>query len=62
MPFRQYSGFFQPEEIAAFTAAYNAAWLQLWAGERDVERLKEIELRGVSGKAQRRLEWAEGGP
>lgn len=88
MPFQQYSGFFQPDEIEALTAAYNAAWLQLWAtgftfaadrafvikknlaqmilasacnGERDVERLKEIALRGVSGKTQRRLEWAKGG-
>jgi hypothetical protein len=89
VPFRQYSDFFQPEEVEALTAAYNAAWLQLWAigltfpadrafvikknlaqmilasacnGERDVERLKEIALRGVSEKVQRRLEWAEGGP
>jgi hypothetical protein len=82
VPFQDYSDFFQPEEIEAFTAAYNAAWLQLWAtggtfsadqesvtkknltrmilasackGERDIERLKEIALRGVSGRTQRRL-------
>jgi hypothetical protein len=88
MPFQQYSDFFQPKEIEAFTTAYNAARLQLWAtgltfpgdqdsvikrklrqmilasackGERDAECLKEIALRGVSRKAQRKLEWARGG-
>ena len=77
MHLRDYSSFFQPEEFEALTAAYDAAWQQLWTerttltadqvpilkrilaqiilasacnGKRDVEQLKEIALRGVSGR------------
>ena len=31
MHLRDYSSFFQPEEFDALTAAYDAAWQQLWA-------------------------------
>ena len=30
MHLRDYSSFFQPEEFEALTAAYDAAWRQLW--------------------------------
>jgi len=77
MRLRDYSYFFQPEEFDALTAAYDAAWQDLWTkrltltadqvpvlkknlaqiilasacnGKRDVEQLKEIALRGVSGR------------
>jgi hypothetical protein len=78
MRLRDYSSFFRPEEFDALTAAYDAAWQDLWTkrltltadqvpvlkknlsqiilasacnGKRDVEQLKEIALRSVSGKA-----------
>ena len=78
MRLRDYSSFFRPEEFDALSAAYDAAWQDLWTkrltltadqvpvlkknlaqiilasacnGKRDVEQLKEIALRGVSGKA-----------
>jgi hypothetical protein len=78
MRLRDYSSFFQPEEFDALTAAYEAAWRDLWTkrltlpaeqvpvlktnltqmilasacnGKRDVEQLKEIALRGVSGRS-----------
>ena len=77
MRLRDYSSFFRPEEFNALTAAYNAAWRDLWTkrltlpadqvpvlkrnltqiilasacnGKRDVKQLKEIALRGVSGR------------
>ena len=77
MRLRGYSYFFRPEEFDALTAAYDAAWQDLWTkrltltadqvpvlkknlaqiilasacnGKRDVEQLKEIALRGVSGR------------
>jgi len=77
MRLRDYSYFFRPEEFDALTAAYDAAWQDLWTkrltltpdqvpvlkknlaqiilasacnGKRDVEQLKEIALRGVSGR------------
>ena len=77
MRLRDYSSFFRPEEFDALTAAYDAAWQDLWTkrltltadqvpvlrknlaqiilasacnGKRDVEQLKEIALRGVSGR------------
>jgi hypothetical protein len=31
MQLRDYSSFFQPEEFDALTAAYDAAWQDLWA-------------------------------
>jgi hypothetical protein len=79
MRLRDYSTFFQPEEFNALTAAYDAAWHDLWTkrltltadqvpvlkqnltqiilasacnGKRDVEQLKEIALRGVSGRSR----------
>ena len=60
MQLRDFAAFFQPEELAALGAAYDAAWkdlrtsrLSLTAGcrlqrTRDVDQLKEIALRGVS--------------
>ena len=30
MPFQEFSCFFGPDELDAMTAAYNAAWYQLW--------------------------------
>jgi hypothetical protein len=78
MRLRDYSSFFQPKEFDALTAAYEAAWRDLWTkrltlpaeqvpvlktnltqmilasacnGKRDVEQLKEIALRGVSGRS-----------
>ena len=78
MRLRDYSSFFQPEEFDALTAAYEAAWQDLWTkrltlnpdqvpvlkknlvqiilasacnGKRDMEQLKEIALRGVSGRS-----------
>ena len=30
MPFQEFSSFFGPDELDAMTAAYNAAWCQLW--------------------------------
>ena len=30
MPFQEFSSFFGPDELDAMTAAYNAAWYQLW--------------------------------
>jgi hypothetical protein len=78
MRLRDYSYFFRPEEFDALTAAYDAAWQDLWTkrltltadqvpvlkknlsqiilasacnGKRDVEQLKEIALRGVSGRS-----------
>ena len=77
MRLRDYSYFFRPEEFDALTAAYDAAWQDLWTkrltltadqvpvlkknlaqiilasacnGKRDEEQLKEIALRGVSGR------------
>ena len=77
MRLRDYSSFFRPKEFDALTAAYDAAWQDLWTkrltltadqvpvlkknlaqiilasacnGKRDVEQLKEIVLRGVSGR------------
>jgi hypothetical protein len=77
MRLRDYSSFFRPEEFDALSAAYDAAWQDLWTkrltltadqvpvlkknlaqiilasacnGKRDVEQLKEIALRGVSGR------------
>lgn len=73
-----YSSYFGPEEFDALTAAYDAAWHDLWtkrltlppdevsvleqkltqiilasacSGRRDAERLREIALRGISGKS-----------
>ena len=78
MRLRDYSSFFQPEEFDALTAAYEAAWQDLWTkrltlnpdqvpvlkknlaqiilasacnGKRDMQQLKEIALRGVSGRS-----------
>ena len=78
MRLRDYSSFFRPEEFDALTAAYDAAWRDLWtkrltlpaeqvpalkknlaqiilasacSGKRDVGQLKEIALRGVSGRS-----------
>jgi hypothetical protein len=77
MRLQDYSRFFRPEEFDALTAAYDAAWRDLWTdrltlsadqvpvlkknlaqiilasacnGKRDAEQLKEIALRGVSGR------------
>jgi len=82
MRLRDYSPYFQPEELDAMTAAYDAAWQHLRTnrhtltagqvqvlkkklaqmilasacnGKRDVARLKEIALRGVSGRQLHRL-------
>jgi len=82
MRLRDYSSYFQPEELDAMTAAYDAAWQHLRIngpslaaaqvevlkknlaqiilasacnGKRDVVRLKDIALRGVSGRHLRRL-------
>jgi len=82
MRLRDYSPFFEPEELDAMTAAYDAAWQHLRTnrrtltagqvqvlkknlvqiilasacnGKRDVMRLKEIALRGVSGRQLHRL-------
>jgi hypothetical protein len=82
MRLRDYAPFFQPEELDAMTAAYDAAWQHLRTnrprltteqvqvlrkslaqiilasacnGKRDVVRLKEIALRGVSGRLSQRL-------
>jgi hypothetical protein len=30
MPFQEFAPFFGPDELEAMTAAYNAAWYQLW--------------------------------
>jgi hypothetical protein len=30
MPFQEFTPFFGPDELEAMTAAYNAAWYQLW--------------------------------
>jgi hypothetical protein len=30
MPFQEFATFFGPDELEAMTAAYNAAWYQLW--------------------------------
>jgi hypothetical protein len=73
---RDYSSFFSPDEFDAITAAYEAAWQDLWTerlslrsdqvstlkrnlaqiilasacnGKREVEHLKDIALRGLSG-------------
>ena len=78
MRLRDYSSFFQPQEFDALTAAYGAAWQDLWTkrltlnpdqvpvlkknlaqiilasacnGKRDMQQLKEIALRGVSGRS-----------
>jgi hypothetical protein len=83
MRLRDFSPFFEPEELEAMTAAYDAAWQHLRTnrpsltaeqvqvlkknlaqiilasacnGKRDVVRLKEIALRGVSGRPLHRLE------
>jgi len=82
MRLRDYSSFFRPEELDALTAAYDAAWQDLWTkrltlaadqvpvlaqnlaqiilasacnGKRDAEQLKEIALRGVSGRSRASL-------
>jgi hypothetical protein len=82
MPLRGYSPYFQPEELNAMTAAYDAAWRHLRTnrpsltaeqvqvlkkklaqiilasacnGKRDVARLKEIALRGLSQRQLHRL-------
>jgi len=82
MRLQDYSRFFRPEEVAAMSAAYEAAWRHLRTnrptltadqvrvlkknlaqiilasacnGKRDVVRLKEIALRGVSGRLPHRL-------
>jgi hypothetical protein len=82
MRLRDYSPYFQPEELDAMTSAYDAAWQHLRTnkpsltaeqvqvlkrnlaqiilasacnGKRDVMRLKEIALRGVSGRRLHRL-------
>ena len=78
MRLRDYSSFFQPQEFDALTAAYEAAWQDLWTkrltlnpdqvpvlkknlaqiilasacnGKRDMQQLKEIALRGISGRS-----------
>ena len=78
MRLRDYSSFFQPQEFDALTAAYEAAWQDLWTkrltlnpdqvpvlkknlaqiilasacnGKRDIQQLKEIALRGISGRS-----------
>ena len=38
MPFRDYSPCFQPEELAALTAAYDAAWQHLSADRITLNR------------------------
>jgi hypothetical protein len=82
MRLRDYAPFFQPEELDAMTAAYDAAWQHLRTnrsrltaeqvkvlrkrlaqiilasacnGKRDAARLKEIALRGVSGRLSQAL-------
>jgi len=82
MRLRDYSTFFEPKELEAMTAAYDAAWHYLRTnrpsltteqvqvlkknlaqiilasacnGKRDVVRLKEIALRGVSRRQLHRL-------
>ena len=30
MPFQEFASFFGPDELDIMTAAYNAAWYQLW--------------------------------
>jgi len=79
MRLRDYSSFFCPEEFDALTAAYDAAWRDLWTkrltlpadqvpvlkrnlaqiilasacnGKRDAEQLREIALRGISGRSR----------
>ena len=78
MRLRDYSSFFPPEEFDALTAAYDAAWRDLWTrrltlppnqvatlknnlaqmilasacnGNRDADQLKDIAMRGVSGRS-----------
>ena len=36
MPFQEFSSFFGPDELDAMTAAYNAAWCQLWVAGRAI--------------------------
>ena len=77
MRLRDNSSIFHPEEFDSLTAAYDAAWQDLWTkrltltadqvpvlktnlaqiilasacnGKRDAEQLKDIALRGVSGR------------
>jgi len=82
MRLRDYSPYFQPEDLNAMTAAYDAAWQHVRTnrpsltaeqvqvlkkklaqiilasacnGKRDVARLKEIALRGLSRRQLHRL-------
>jgi hypothetical protein len=82
MRLQDYSRFFRPEEFAAMSAAYEAAFRHLRTnrrtltadqvrilkrnlaqiilasacnGKRDAARLKEIALRGISGRLPQRL-------
>ena len=44
MPFRQYTDFFQPEELATFTTAFDAAWQELSAARKDLSTEDKIAL------------------
>jgi hypothetical protein len=44
MPFREYSPFFAPEELAILTAAFDASWQELSAANSDLSTEDKIAL------------------
>jgi hypothetical protein len=44
MPFRQYAGYFSPEELDALTAAFDATWKELSADHPDLSTEDKIVL------------------
>ena len=50
MHLRDYSSFFQPEEFVSLTAAYDAAWQQLWAKRLTLTSAQIILASACNGK------------
>jgi hypothetical protein len=44
MPFREFAGFFQPEELILFETAFDAAWQELSAANKDMITTEKITL------------------
>jgi hypothetical protein len=45
MQLRDYSSFFQPDDFDALTAAYDAAWQQLWATRLTLQSEQVVVLK-----------------
>ena len=47
MRLRDYSSFFQPEELEALVAAYEAAWHDLWTKRLSLSADQSVVLRKI---------------